>query len=175
VPQLLDAVEALSARSAALPPDEARPLARLQLELIAATLETLPASAVAERLRRERCRIDALLVSDRVDEGVERMQLLLNEFPNDGRLQRWGAARLGASGAAHRSAALESWRKVAARSAPQTDGWFEARYWVARLTAETGDRERSLQLLKYLQSIPPGWEEAPNREAFEQLLRQLER
>ncbi|HAN98909.1 MAG TPA: hypothetical protein DCQ98_16410 [Planctomycetaceae bacterium] len=175
VPVLLDAAESLAERLEGADGAERAGLGELLRAVAERPLDRLDATPGADRVRRDRCRIAALQGLDLQDQAVERIEALIAEYPNDGALQRWGAERLTAAGAEHRAKAIEQWRRFAARSAPQTDGWFEARYRIAELTAAQGDKERALQLLKYLQSTPPGWDEAPNRAAFERLLRDLQR
>ncbi len=175
VPVLLEAAESLAERLENADGAERAALGELLRAVAERPLDRLDATPGAERVRRDRCRVAALQGLDLQDQAVEQVAQLIAEYPNDGALQRWGAERLTAAGAAHRAKAIEQWRRYAGRSAPQTDGWFEARYRIAELTAALGDKERALQLLKYLQSTPPGWDEAPNREAFERLLRDLQR
>ncbi len=72
------------------------------------------------------------------------------------------------------SEALGQWRKIAARASEQTDGWFEAKYEVARLLLESGQKAQAKQLLDYMAAIPPGWAKSARRDAFDALLKRCQ-
>lgn len=71
--------------------------------------------------------------------------------------------------------ALNQWRVIAGRTRPHTDHWYEAKYQVALLLKASGDTQGALKLLKFLQAVPPGWENSTRKTDFEALLRSLPR
>ncbi|MCA9105115.1 MAG: hypothetical protein KDA83_06800 [Planctomycetales bacterium] len=173
---LIDAVQKMAqSRAAQGSADARRAIAQVELGLLDQCLGDQRVADVALRVRRDMARIDALLALGETEQAVSQIQKVAAERPDDGRLQRWVAERLVQAGTDHRSAALDQWRRVTSRNAPRTDGWFEGRYWIARLTAEGGDKTRAKQLLEFLKETPPGWDEAPNREALEALYEQVKR
>lgn len=106
-------------------------------------------------------------------EAIDTMQGLIERSPKEGALQETKAEVLNSLGGPFRKQAIAQWRLLATRSQPRTDRWFKAKYWVIRLTADEGDRQRASQLLQYLKTVPPGWSEAANREQFDQLAKEL--
>lgn len=69
---------------------------------------------------------------------------------------------------------LDKWRRIAAQLTSHSANWYEAKYEVARLLIESGDSTAATKLLKYIQAIPPGWENSLLKSKFEQLLRRSE-
>ncbi len=70
--------------------------------------------------------------------------------------------------------ALDAWRRLAAQVKPGSEAWFESKYEIARLLAVTGQPSDALKLLKYIQAIPPGWNQSAIKQKFETLLKDLE-
>lgn len=150
-------------------------MAGVELQLLEQALSDQRLADVSQRVERDMLRVAALLEGNRKSDGIKLLEQLTASRPDDGQLQTWAAEKLVEGGAEYRQQALEQWRRVTARSAPRTDRWFEGRYWIARLTFESGDKERAKQLLEFLKETPPGWDEAPNREALEELYSSVSR
>lgn len=150
-------------------------MASIELQLLEQALSDQRLPDPSLRIERDMLRVAALMAGGRTIEGIRLVEQLIEAHPDDGQLQTWAAMTLVESGSEYRQKALEQWRRVTARSAPRTDRWFEGRYWIARLTFESGDSQRAKQLLEFLKETPPGWDEAPNREAFEELYRKVAR
>ncbi len=70
--------------------------------------------------------------------------------------------------------ALDAWRRLAAQVKPGSEAWFESKYEIARLLDVTGQSGDALKLLKYIQAIPPGWNQSAIKQKFETLLKDLE-
>ena len=170
--RLLEAIESLAARLRELDSERRQRGAEFQLALIAKA-DTLGPDQSAGR-RRERCRVEALLALGRHDEAIEALRLILIAAPKDGEVQRWGARQWSEAGPKHRSGAIDQWRRVVARTPPRTDDWFEGKYRIAELTLASGDAARAFELLRFLKETPPGWDDAPQRESFERLLKQAQ-
>jgi TolA-binding protein len=105
--------------------------------------------------------------------GLAEFQQAIRQFPRS-LAARIALARTAGSSAEpeHQSLALATWRTVAAGTRPQSDEWFEAKYQVARLLLESGNRDEAAKLLRYLKTVPPGWDGSSLKPLFEQLLQQ---
>jgi len=68
--------------------------------------------------------------------------------------------------------ALKLWRSIASRTKQQTSAWFEAKYNVARLLHESGKSSEAAKMLRYIKTVPPGWEGSDLKDKFERLLRE---
>jgi hypothetical protein len=71
---------------------------------------------------------------------------------------------------AAREAALRQWRIIAQGSRPRTERWWRAKYNVALVHFQNGDREQAGQLIRYLQEVPPGLDDSPLKDEFIDLL-----
>jgi hypothetical protein len=64
---------------------------------------------------------------------------------------------------------LAQWRKVSAGVRDRSDEWYEAKYQVARLLLESGQKAEAKKLLDYLSVVPPGWGESRWKQQFDAL------
>ncbi len=71
--------------------------------------------------------------------------------------------------------ALDLYRKLLATAPAGSNEWFSAKYSIAEIYFQTGNRQRSRQILKFLRESPRGWEESTLKDDFEDLLRRLDR
>ncbi len=69
--------------------------------------------------------------------------------------------------------ALKQWRKVARSSRKQSQTWFTAKYFVAKLLGSQGKQGDALKLLNFIKAVPPGWKQAENASDFDALYRSL--
>ena len=170
---LLDILQELKNILKTLGRDDRLQVAQWQLQLIDRCLKNHPTleTSMATRLRVARAWALAYQGADSL--AVQELQGLLDQRPQDGLLQETMGEVLNLLGKPYIEKALAQWRLLASRSQPRTDRWYRARYWVIRLTAESGDRKRATQLLNYLKAVPPGWSDASNREQFEELAKDL--
>ncbi len=67
---------------------------------------------------------------------------------------------------------LAQWRRVASQQKDHSDPWFEAKYGISRLLAESGKKTEAAQILRFIQTVPPGWNDSKLRKQFESLLMQ---
>lgn len=112
-----------------------------------------------------------LVKSGRGAEAIEMLQALIADQPRRADLQRALARAL--TGVQGRSDdALLQWRKVAAGSRQYSSGWFEAKYFVAKLLADHGKPGEAKVLLDYLK-IPPGWGKSDWKDEFDELYRRV--
>ncbi|HMP79434.1 MAG TPA: hypothetical protein PKD54_08290, partial [Pirellulaceae bacterium] len=105
----------------------------------------------------------------RISVAAEHLKELIHRFPRRLDLQR----ELGLTwmdSETHYTEALAQWRQIAAATPEHSEPWYEAKYYVAWLLLETGQRNQALQMLEYLKAVPPGWHNSSRREDFERLL-----
>lgn len=151
------------------------PLTRLQRQVAQGLWERrdqLP----AERLPRlERLRAQALLSAGGGQAALEAYAQLAQRYPDDGEIQRTHAQLL-LDGTDRRSweQALQAWRKIAARSRPATDDWYQARYAIAAALIRLGQHSEAAARIRYLQALPPGLQNTLWAARFQQLLEQCE-
>jgi hypothetical protein len=68
--------------------------------------------------------------------------------------------------------ALDQWRLVASRSQPKTDRWYRAKYHVAEIQFQMGQKTEAAKLIDYLDALPPGLKGAPMEVEFRALRKQ---
>ena len=121
--------------------------------------------------------LEALLASGQSSQAVDLAQQMADiRYPRDLAVQLRTAellTQLSANDAAQQEAALRQWRKIARASRQNSSTWYRAKYQVASLLSEQGNKAEALKLLKFIQAVPPGWENAPDPAAFDELFRSL--
>lgn len=108
--------------------------------------------------------------------AVETFDLLVKQFPRkaDLRIKR-ARAVTGAYGKSDPDRAINQWRRLVPKLRPQSDNWFLAKYQVALLLSESGDRAAAEKLLRFMQANPPGWEKSNLKREFDSLFRRVSR
>jgi TolA-binding protein len=97
---------------------------------------------------------------------------LEKKYPRNAEIQMQLARSLtGEFGTSQPEIPLKKWRRIATRLKKNTPNWYEAKYQVAQLLFNSGDRESAAKLLKYIKAIPPGWNQSELKSQFESLLR----
>lgn len=119
-------------------------------------------------------RAKLLLSSGDHDQARTILEPLAAASPNRLDIQIALARALAASPATH-SQALDQWRRVSAKAKEQSDDWFEARYEIARLLFETGQKDRAAEVLRFMQAVPPGWTQSKKRNDFDALFEKVSR
>lgn len=145
----IDGIRTLLARKALADPDVSDPL-RWQLAQARALMDRGENRAAAE------------LLEQLVAENPRSLEL---------RLQR---ARALTADAPDSAQALIEWRRIAAQVKPHGRAWYEAKLNTARILAAQGNEDQALKLLRYLKTVPPGWDGSPFATELEALLRELE-
>lgn len=172
-----EAVDRLAGLRAAAGGESAEWLARLELRLHDALDKSLDPAALdpTVRSRREAARAAALTAAGRRAEAVALSRRIAQTRPQDGAAQENLATLLGDSDeAAQWREALDLWRRIAAKSPPRSPRWYRAKYGVARSLFQTGDRAGAAQLIRFLQTTPPGLADSPLEPQFQELLRRCE-
>lgn len=166
---LVDRLTAVANRARA----ETRPgIAELQLQTVARLRSKSGELKPPQLAALERIEAQALATAGKRTEALAAFAKVAAARPQDGEIQEAYAELLAAN--ADKSAleqALGQWRRVAAKSPPQSPRWYRAKYAVAELQMKLGDREAARQLLQYLLETPPGLADH-ERPRFEALLKQ---
>ena len=114
----------------------------------------------------------ALQLLGKQDEALTQLRKLAAEQPKSLEIQ----LRLGRSltqTASESDETLQQWRRIAAQAKPQSAAWFEAKLQVASTLAAQKQTEQALNLLNYMNAIPPGWKQSSLKSEFDALLRRL--
>tara|TARA_B110000495_G_scaffold97981_1_gene84805 strand:+ start:3649 stop:6222 length:2574 start_codon:yes stop_codon:yes gene_type:complete len=105
-------------------------------------------------------------------EASQTLTALEKKYPRNAEIQMQLARSLtGEFGTSQPEIPLKKWRRIATRLKKNTPNWYEAKYQVAQLLFNSGDRESAAKLLKYIKAIPPGWNQSELKSQFESLLR----
>ena len=151
-------------------------------ELRLAAIESALATPAMQQQENEAARTNwmlkqtaALNALDRQSESITVLKLLEKQYPRNAGVQMQLARAMSIQyGKTDPQLPLDQWRRVAARLKSHSPNWFEAKYEVARLLVESGDSASATKLLKYIQAIPPGWDQSSLKPEFEKLLRRSE-
>jgi tetratricopeptide (TPR) repeat protein len=139
-------------------------------------LRTKAATLKPEQLATlDRVEAQAFATAGKRDQAIAAFGKLVGKYPQDGAIQE-AFAQLLSQGTERKEweTGLGQWRKIAARSQPQSARWYRAKYAVADLQQRLGDAPAAVQLIRYLQETPPGLP-AEWQGPFEQLLKKCER
>ncbi len=118
---------------------------------------------------------DALAALKRDQEALDVLLKLERELTNDASIQlRIARLVTQIDGAKEPAKPLAKWRLLATQLKPHSAAWYEAKYQVANLLAQSGRPADARKMLEYLQAIPPGWENSELRQEFEALLKRLQ-
>jgi len=103
-----------------------------------------------------------------LDRAIETLEALAKELPRrlDVQLR---LARALAQKPQQQAEALAQWRKVSAGVRDRSEEWYEAKYQVARLLLESGQKSEAKKLLDYLSVVPPGWSDSKLKQQFDAL------
>jgi hypothetical protein len=150
-------------------------LAALELDVIDRLTNDKSSFNAQQQQELERLRAEALAQLGRRDEALQAYTALAKALPNNGAVQEAYAELLGDStDKAAREAALARWRQIAAKSPPRSERWCKAKYSIARLQADLGDRQSAATLCRFLLETPPGLEDTGWKERFERLAKELQ-
>ncbi len=125
-----------------------------------------------DKIRWQWERAKHLLAQGQTAEARAILQSLAAAAPNRIDVQLTLARALSADPATF-PAALDQWRRVSAKLQEQSEDWFEARYEIARLLCETGQKNRAAEVLRFMQAVPPGWTQSKKRAEFDALFEKI--
>ena len=181
--QLLGMLQGLQRVAATAQPKVRSQLAQLQLRAI----ELLPGGPAAlspsEKLTLERIHAQALADAGRTGEALQAYEALAKAAPRDGAVQEAYAkllltrAESAGTEAARKKAigvALGKWRELERKSPPRSRRWFLAKYWVARLHFEQGNKSQAVKIITLLKLLHPELGGPEMKLRFDALLRQCQ-
>lgn len=96
---------------------------------------------------------------------------LIKQLPKDAELRELHA-RLLAS--ADDEGSVDAWRLVISGSPPQSRRWYDAKYELAKLHLEQGNKQRASQMIELLQALHPDLGGKEQKTKFQALLKQCE-
>lgn len=173
--RLLEMLDGLEKIAESAGPQVKQELAKLKLAVADGLIRDSSQVAPEKRQMLERLRAESLILAGRRPEAVAAYAELAKKHPDSGSIQEaYGDLLLNGEDKASWQAALDQWRRVAARSRPRTDRWFKAKYSVALALLKLGERQQAADRIRYLQAIPPGLKNTPWEERFQKLLRRCE-
>jgi hypothetical protein len=72
------------------------------------------------------------------------------------------------------SEALDLWRRIAARSRPQSELWYRAKYSNSLALFKLGRKQDAADRIRYIQATTPGLQNTPWANRFAELLRKCQ-
>lgn len=154
-----------------IPPEQIANVAALKLLLAAKALAATPQGPSSQTYwLLEKARALQQLGED--TQAVELLRKLSLEKPKSQEIQLRLARSLSKIEPGS-EAALQQWRRIAAQVKPQSTAWFEAKLNVAKTLAAAGQDQKALEMLNYMNAIPPGWTRSPLKAEFDKLLVRL--
>lgn len=173
--QLLKLLDRLAATSKRAGERTRKDLAAIELDVIDRLTSDKGRFNAQQQQELERLRAESLAQLGRRDDALQAYSALAKSLPNNGAVQEAYAELLSQStDKASREAALSHWRQIAAKSPPRSERWCKAKYSIARLQADLGDRRSAAKLCRFLLETPPGLSETGWQERFEKLQRELQ-
>jgi hypothetical protein len=181
--ELLSMLEGLERVASGSRPEVRGELAQLQLNAIKLLPADPHALSQAQRQAVEKIRAQALADAGRTEEALHAYQALAEAYPRDGALQEAYARLLltrvdRASTETDRKqsieTALEKWRELEKNSPSQSPRWFLAKYWVARLHFELGNKRQAAKIITLLEVLHPELGGPEMKPQFEELLRRCQ-
>ncbi len=177
--QLLGMLQGLERVAATARPEVRSELAQLQLRAI----KLLPAGRTpfspAQQRTLQRIHAQALADAGRTEEAFQAYKALAEAYPRDGAVQeayanllltRLDRAPTEAARKESIKTALQKWRELENKSPPKSRRWFLAKYWVARLQFELGNKTQAAKIITLLQLLHPELGGAEMKPQFEELL-----
>jgi tetratricopeptide (TPR) repeat protein len=133
------------------------------IDLVAPQTERL---SDGDRQSLARWRAESLADAGRREEAREAYGKLAAQYPRDGAIQEGYAVMLREGGdRPSLEAALAAWRQIEKKSPVGSERWFRAKYEVASLQYELGNRAQAAAVIRQLQVLEPelGGEELKGR------------
>lgn len=168
----INAAELLRTVDRMLPNFSGQQSSRLnQIKLETANKALLQTKSAALRKSYSIARAQSLAAMGRTSEAIKDFQKLLTQDENN-LTAKAALARLLSVDPSQREIALSQWRSIASRTKPQSEIWFEAKLNVAKILVAENRKDDAQKMLRYLQAVPPGWDQSTFKTAFDELLRE---
>jgi tetratricopeptide (TPR) repeat protein len=154
-------------------------LLELRLRGIATATAALDPAAEKERSRWMMRQSDVFVAMNRHEEAFAVLSELEKKFPRSAGIQMQISRTLtkiyesGSSATKEKNLkkAIDQWRRVASKLKSHSPNWYEAKFSVAELLIKSGQKQEANKLLRYLKTIPPGWDKSSLKQDFERLLK----
>ena len=154
--QLLGMLEGLSRVAATAGAEVRADLADLELRTLELLRPRRAELTQAGQRRLDRLGAQALADAGRIDEALDAYGWLAKTYSGDGEIQEAHARLLLArTDRASLEAAQTKWREVEKTSRPGSDRWFRAKYAVALLHDQLGNRQQAEKMIRLLQILHP--------------------
>lgn len=151
--------------------DQQQQLAALLLSTTTLQLGSSPGPTPAQRLRSSRIQAESLAKLGHQTEALESLAALAAEHPQDAPTQEAYALLLVESPDQTKvKSSLDLWRGIARRSRPKTERWYRSKYYLAKAHLRLGNRVRASEILRWVQSVPPGFAGTTRQDDFKKLL-----
>ncbi|MEE8451453.1 MAG: hypothetical protein V3R99_06035 [Thermoguttaceae bacterium] len=168
---LLEMLEGLGRMARSAKPSVRAELAQLQLTAIdllrsgGATLEPSQQAAL------EKVRAEALAGVGQVDEALAAYQVLAAAAPHDGTIQEaYAELLLNQRDPASLKKAMAKWRELEDRSPKGSPRWFRAKYSVAWLHCQSGNKQQTAKMITLLKLLHPELGGPEMKAKFDKLL-----
>jgi len=178
--QLLGMLQGLERVAATARPEVRSELARLQLRAIKLLRAGRTSLSPAQERTIKGIHAQSLSDAGRTEEARQAYEALAEAYPRDGAVQeayanllltRLDQAPTDAARKKPIKTALKKWRELEKKSPPQSRRWFLAKYWVARLQFELGNKTQAAKIVTLLRLLHPELGGPDMKPRFEELLK----
>ena len=151
-------------------------LGKLQLAVVERLTLHQPELSDEQETQLSRWQADALMRTGSFAQAQVVLRPLVDQHPEDGRLQEtYAQALLQSDTPAVLERALAQWRTVLRRSVPQSSRWFRAKYAIALAHLKLGQPQRAAEIVKLLVALHPDLGGDEMRAQFQDLLARCQR
>ncbi len=169
---LFDMIEGLGRVAASARPRVRTELAELQLRAIDLLRRRHAQLSEAQQEKLQRTHARALADAGRIDEALAATKWLAEKHPRDGALQqRYAELLLTRKDSASMQTALNKWRELEKKSRPDSPRWYRAKYRVAWLHCEMGNKDQAAKIITLLRLLHPELGGPEMKAKFDELLR----
>ena len=142
---------------------------QLRLQVIEELLNRSPSTSLLVR------QSEVLGQLGRYSESLAVLRKLETQFPKNASIQiQLARALTQLSKGGDETEALNKWRRLQSKLKSQSPNWFEAKYNIAKLLAQSGKKAEAARLLMLLKEVGSGWDESKLKLEFESLLKSVQ-
>ncbi len=123
-------------------------------------------NSVKQTLQRRKA--EMMLYSNQTDSALKLYQQQAKQFPQDAAVQKGYAIALTQSG--DTVEALNQWRSVAAHTKSYSENWYQAKYEIARLLVQNGQKKQAREMINLIKLLHPDLGGSVWKEKFEKIL-----
>jgi len=168
---MLEMLEGLGRTARSARPTVRAELAQLQLAAIDRLAGRGTGLEPAQQATLEKIRAEALAGAGQVDRALTAYETLAASAPNDGAIQEaYAELLLSRRDPASLKKAMEKWRELEKRSPQASARWFRAKYAVAWLHCQSGNKQQAAKMITLLKLLHPELGGSEMKAKFETLL-----